>query len=523
VLRECEQVTGTLTRRDETYREWKHYESKVSEILETPERFQGDRDREKLKRNREKLANAKQTAEESRQICEDELRMFVERRTVHARVTLHALLRTYTRLIASICRHASTVAQAFEDEFQPGTSVEVVGLQEASDLNGITGIVEGIEEGTSHYSVVLPDGVRKGLPAENLIPLDAPPESSAAKSSKESPARVSVSPSAGPCAGCEVEVFVEGLSGPVQEVLIGGERTEILDASEGRIRVRAPPNSARGLQRLEVRTAGWRQYVVSMDSAFRYFESIGFGSHGHNVELSAAPGAPPNVAPATATRTAGLVQGVALTASPLPVLVPFGADASQCLTVASMVFPLRYYFEVEVLEMLEQRSSKTLALGFAWPLCAAEAASSQPASEAAPAWSAGGRVPESAAGLPRSVVVGGDLPKVHLGGKEIGKVVGWRPLLDVAAGTVLAALLEVDVSTFRVTVFQDSVRRFSTEAAFPEGWTGAPHGVVDVCGAVRCVRLRQGALPPEDAAEEGEAAPGGAELPGEEAGQREAA
>jgi len=95
------------------------------------------------------------------------------------------------------------------------------------------------------------------------------------------------------------------------------------------------------------------------------------------------------------------------------------------------------------------------------------------------------------------VVVGGDIPKVYLAGKELCKVSGWRPILDVKVGTTLGALMEVDVTTLRTSIFQDGVCRFTTEAALPDAWTSAPHGVVDVCGTVRCVRLHQGAWPPE--------------------------
>jgi len=270
---------------------------------------------------------------------------------------------------------------------------------------------------------------------------------------------------------------------------------------------------------------------------------MGFGACGQNVALSAASGAPPGAPPGVAARTTGLVQAVALTAAPLPLQVPALAEPSGSVDVASLVFPLRYYFEVEVLEVLEQRSSKTLALGFAWPLCVPEPlpAPPVPASEAAaptpeaavPTWVVSGRLPENASALPRSFVVGGDLPKVHLAGKELGKVSGWRPILDVGAGAVLGALLEVDVSTCRLTIFQNSELRFTTEASLPEGWTGAPYGIVDVCGTVRRVQLRQGALPPSQeasaaaaavlAATDGAEATAGGDAQPAEAGGNEAA
>merc|ERR1712060_377980 len=94
-------------------------------------------------------------------------------------------------------------------------------------------------------------------------------------------------------------------------------------------------------------------------------------------------------------------------------------------------------------------------------------------------------------------VVGGDLPKAHLGGREIGKVTGWRPLRDVVAGSRVGALLEQTSSEISLTVYQDGALRSSTKASLPQGWgQAAVHGVVDVCGHVRRVEIKQGMAPP---------------------------
>mmetsp|Transcript_71263 Transcript_71263/g.202020 ORF Transcript_71263/g.202020 Transcript_71263/m.202020 type:complete len:630 (-) Transcript_71263:15-1904(-) len=498
VLQECDHVMVRVQQRDNTYKEWQHYETKVAQILEAEERFH-ELDREKLKRNREKLTHAKKVADDHCSSCEDALRQFVERRTVHVRATLRPLLHAYTGTVAGLCRGADSVADAFSSEFVAGASVEVIGLQRQPGLNGAVAILQGIEA-SGRYTVTLPDGTQKAVRAENLIPMDSPSkEAGSATDSASLPekrqATVTITPSSGPCAGCEAEVNVDGLEAPISDVLVGAEPTEILEATGSRLRIRVPPSSARGPLSVEVRTAGWHLHTASVDAAFSYYEPIGFGTCGHNVSLSAGPSIPAGVPPAIATRTSGLVHGVALTASPLPLLLgplasspgPAGPRGPGAECLGPM---LRYYLEAVVLGVLEQRTSRAPAIGFAWPL--------RPAGEASrETWAAGG-VPENAASLPRSFVAGGDLPRAHLGGKELGKLSGWRPLLDVRAGTVLGALLELDAGMGRLSVFQDSICRCVTEGAVPDSWSGAPHGVIDVCGNVCSVQLRQGAMPPVD-------------------------
>ncbi|CAE8663927.1 unnamed protein product, partial [Polarella glacialis] len=105
-------------------------------------------------------------------------------------------------------------------------------------------------------------------------------------------------------------------------------------------------------------------------------------------------------------------------------------------------------------------------------------------------------LPEMARQLPRSFVVGGDLPRAYLGGVELRKVSGWRPITDVQVGTVLGVLLEVEAKRLRLSVFQDGVRKCCEEAPRHAEWQGQPFGVVDVCGTVRSVELRQGGRVP---------------------------
>jgi len=55
----------------------------------------------------------------------------------------------------------------------------------------------------------------------------------------------------------------------------------------------------------------------------------------------------------------------------------------------------------------------------------------------------------------------------------------------------------------QLTIFQDGVRRCSVEADVPEAWGDDVFGIVDVCGTVQRIALRQAALPP------GQASPAG--------------
>jgi len=125
-------------------------------------------------------------------------------------------------------------------------------------------------------------------------------------------------------------------------------------------------------------------------------------------------------------------------------------------------------------------TTRTIAVGFAWPRGPEEV-----------------RKAEMASQLPRAFVAGGDLPKAFLDGHELRKLAGWRPLLEVQAGSRLGALLEVgEDRTLLLSVFQDGTRRCSVMAELPEGREGEPRGVVDVCGTVQRVELLQDMRPP---------------------------
>jgi len=502
ILKECDDCNHAMKCRDESYKEFQHYEQKVAVMIAEGR----NADPDKKQRNREKLDKAMQVADEQRRTCEEQLKIFAERRTVHARASLRTLLHTYVQLFAGWSGSARAVAELFEKELRPGVSIEVVGLRTKPELNGTIGTIQRDEGG--RCVVAFDDGTERALRPQNVCPLDAlSSEEELASASIELGPRVKVSPVAGPAHGYEAEVCAEGLEGDICDVFVGGQKAEVLEVSTGRARVRLPPGRPGAPLAAEVRTAGWRRHCADAAEAVRYFEPLQFGACGQNVDLSAldAGGAEPSLPSdfrPKATRREGLVHGIALTQSPLlPVARPCPAASCDSPSALSKEPHASYYFEVAVREVSDKRTNRTLSLGFAWPpqeLAHADAS-------AAASWARGGRLPDNASELSHAFVVGGDLPKWHLGLADIGKVAGWRPLLDTGVGTVLGALLEhyrdaSGLGRLRLTIFQDGKSRCSQEANVPSGWAavGAPHGVVDVCGRVTSVELHQDAHLPHE-------------------------
>jgi len=520
ILKEFAEVAGLIKDRDEAHREFEHYNEKVANILAGPQRSTGDRER--LDRNQEKLTLAQKEAHGKRQACETAVRTIVERRTFHVRATLHAALRQYVSAFASLGEGAAPVAEAFIGELKVGTPVEVVGFPEGSEINGLNSVVASVlDHGQLQISIPGEEGPGKAVRSEHLIPVGAAgtgeddaeggegadgADGAAAPGAGEPPLRVT--PATGPTAGCEAHIVATGLRGTIAAVTVGGKAAEIVEASDDGLRVQVPPGIAEGPVSVEVWRDGWKDYVARVEHGFSYFEALTFGACGLNVELSAPP-AMSSQATAVAFRREGLVQAVAVTSQPVPQRPGAGRRG-------------RRYFEVGVLELSEQKTTKTMSLGFAWapagdggsaggstssgpPRSADGAALAAPtaqpsaapaaAAAAGPAW---GRLPENAAAMQRAFVVGGELPKAHLAGQEVGKVTKWRPLRDVVAGSSVGALLEETEDELSLTVFQDSVQRFSITAMRPKEWAAAAvHGVVDISGHVRRVELKQGVAVPE--------------------------
>lgn len=616
VLEECSRLTELVRQKDLAHQEWQHYEQQIAGLLAC-----ADPNSQQLARYREKLLEAKQLAEAKLEVAERDIRGFLERRTVHARATLHRLLHLQLRLFADLGQAASAVASSFRNEFRPGTTVEILGLQKDVELNGLLGTIGERDRESDipgRMIVHLADGSRC-IRSEHLRPVeprapeaetclqpvqpvqpplpqvgqlqletdaasrreataasvgklqetqqrkhlellataafrgwawhcnqaaasraaDAAAQAAAAaaaeavNTAKEAAAaevkaavqaverakaaqmerppqepgpgaavnmqayhhvlevlgrlgvrstdaalmaatvsawalairrpeedrlpHLELEPQEGPCEGCEAHVTTTGLQGAICEVLLGGKPAEVLEVlPRGRARVRLPPaGTTQGPLRVEARTQRWRLCVAVADDAFKYQKTLAFGAHGLNVEL----------ADGCACRSNGLTKALALTAEPLKELDRLELTDNRC-----------FYFEFEVVGVSEKRTSRTLALGFAWDA---------------------DRLPDTAAEMPRSIVVGGDLPRAHFNGREFGKVSGWRPLVDVGAGSILGALLEVGSCSLTANIFQDGRRRCSVEVPLPDEarWLQeAPFGVIDVCGSVTRVTLRSGIL-----------------------------
>uniref|UniRef100_A0A7S1A613 Uncharacterized protein n=1 Tax=Noctiluca scintillans TaxID=2966 RepID=A0A7S1A613_NOCSC len=177
-----------------------------------------------------------------------------------------------------------------------------------------------------------------------------------------------------------------------------------------------------------------------------------------------------NVVERTLANPNDLLNGVAITAAAL------ASRSPKTKTPALR----RFYFEFQV-ENIENGLLDTLELGFVW---------SPPTREE--------DLPEAAHMLPRSLVVGGDMPRAYLDGHDMGKVNGWRPLVHVTRNSRIGALLEVqgprgsEPGSLMFRVYQDDDARAEMRwepQTFDGGHLKAPHGVVDVKGCVRQVRL----------------------------------
>lgn len=534
ILRDCEELTAKVRAADEARSEYQHYMDKVAGMVgqsSVSSMMLGTKD--KLLRNQDKLTRAKDKVETTRTECESMCRGFAIRQSVHGRATTHALLQEYVRVFAELGRHAEPLAASFAEELAPGVYAKVVGLTKQTHLNGQV-VTVGSQETSGRRVVLLGDGQQKAVSAKNLCPLRnvhsfAAPVATAPVASDEldvtsegSPSckatiaagnqarRMSgdftfpgtleplfVKPSSGLSIGCEAFIQCEGLGAPIDEVLVGGMSAEILEVLPDGVRVRMPPfcegPEVAGTVDVEVRTKYWQRHIRRSDAGFRYCPIVAFGACGQNVELSAAPSSGDEssvIQQIQAFRKSGILEGVALTASSVPRLA-LDQDSRRSA---------KYYFEIEVLELAEYRGTKAMALGFAWPLM--EAASSCEGCCASPsdamAWTQRKWLPEHASELRSSFLVGGDLPRAHLAGKELCKVSGWRPLKDVVEGSVLGALLDVEENVLRLSIFQDGTRRCVVEAPVEGGcMQGPPHGVVDICGALLRVQLRQAAMPPD--------------------------
>jgi len=428
LLAEYQELCDSLTVWGESTAQQEHYEKKVASM---------DNGSDRLVRNQGKLEQAKREVDQRRQESEAGLNRFSEMRTVHVRASLIAFLRAYIGSLGKVGSTVGPVAEALNAELSPGSTVQIVGLQRARELNGLDAVIVSVGEEGRRCVVSTPTGENKSVRIEHLQPKGAQAHSSPDDEREDSDA----------------------------------EREEKVEE------VTAEANPLECPQ-------------------------IGFGDCGRNVELSRGPSAPPHWLPVIATRTTGVLHSIVLTSIPLEPRLEPTAQVK------------RYYFDFEVREAIQKGATRTLALGFAWPpsLVTTAQADGSPVAAKGEAQSPGallrhrsfsavdGRasLPETANELLHAFIVGGDLPHIRLGGVSLGKVSGWRPLKDVVAGSVLGCLLEQDERVWRLKIFQDGTCRCETEVVPPTWGADPPHGVIDVCGSVRCVELRQSLGPPSE-------------------------
>uniref|UniRef100_A0A7S4SEK6 Uncharacterized protein n=1 Tax=Alexandrium monilatum TaxID=311494 RepID=A0A7S4SEK6_9DINO len=237
-----------------------------------------------------------------------------------------------------------------------------------------------------------------------------------------------------------------------------------------------PKGSTRALARRLLKGESWRS---SQAAALR----PAFGRAGRGLELLPAEGGGGWEHLAVAARKDGAKDHtLALTSAPLLPAEP--KCGSDCVLQT-------FYFELEVLGT-SPGTARTCSLGFAW----------MPPE---------GALPAVASEMPQALIVGGEPLRAHLGGKDLGKVAGWRPAVHIVEGSVVGALLEVraaagplpdaPATSLRLLVLQDGEVRAEVRAALGGvDWAPSsehtPHGVVDVAGNVRRVRLRPAVPPP---------------------------
>mmetsp|Transcript_12266 Transcript_12266/g.28644 ORF Transcript_12266/g.28644 Transcript_12266/m.28644 type:complete len:666 (+) Transcript_12266:169-2166(+) len=532
-LEECDKILASLELRSHLRQQFDHYRSKVAQLQlqKAPP--------DKMTRNHKKLDDAADKLNASVKDCEEQLQLFKQKRPVYTRATLHSFFKAYASLFASAGAEAAELSGRYGTELSAGKRARVVGLQRAKDLNGAVVTVEQVADFTSSGSCVVmtASGDKKSLREEHLQPvadqgLGAPsPSTSSGAKGEQSPEELSpvdagagggrrgsgpqptepplqLRPASSPrVGGTEVELECPSLIGGIAEVVIGGVAAEILEVSGRSAKVRVPASVDVGAKDVEVRAHGYEKYVCSARGAFRFFDAIHFGKCGRNIELQDGPQGPR----VGAHRKEGLLHGICLTESPLQQL------PSEPGAAASSSTP-QYYFEIDVREPFHTATkSKTLFLGFAWPprgpTGTVDGASSSSSC------SSFGSLPEVSSEMPRALVVGGDLPKVFCDGKEVGKLQGWRPMRDVGPGSLLGALLapvqseqqqsspavagssgsSTVVGKWKLSIFQDAELKCTVDVGLPSSWMeqqAPPYGLVDVCGAVKCVKLRQNALPP---------------------------
>eukprot|EP00929_Paragymnodinium_shiwhaense_P087199 TRINITY_DN47466_c0_g1_i1.p1 TRINITY_DN47466_c0_g1~~TRINITY_DN47466_c0_g1_i1.p1 ORF type:complete len:548 (-),score=129.88 TRINITY_DN47466_c0_g1_i1:84-1727(-) len=429
-LQECAAVETSLAAYNEASERKHHYESKIASL----ER-QGSRC-DRVARNWGKFEESRKVLAQRSLESECNLGRFLERRFVHVRATLIAYLRAYSAVVADFGACAEPVAEAFAAELKPGSHVTITGLQQRHrSWNGMDAVVECMAE-DGCCTVATPKGGRKSVRAEHLLPM-----------SLEQPSLQDL-----PSTNVTGIVFQE-------------DQTAVAEARGGGI--------SQSLKDDVVETA--------------LPPALGFGACGLNIELESLATGKAESLPIIARRAQSVLHGVVLTAERL---------SSEVISEAKR----RVFFEVRVLDAASKGTSRTLSLGFVWPspaeassFCCSRGTNGRLSGRRSLSFDNGHRAPfpENAKDMPHAVVIGDGLPKLHIGGVEVQKLTGWRPLRQIATGCLVGCLLEQAVDVWRISVLQDRKPVCSAEFA-PRPWaTGAPYGVVDVCGAVKRVEMQQ--------------------------------
>lgn len=257
-----------------------------------------------------------------------------------------------------------------------------------------------------------------------------------------------ITPSSG-AEGAEIKVNTSDLGADISEVLLGGERCQLLGrptATEARCVV---PSLICGPVHLQLSASNGN--VLVQEAAFTVIEAVLFGSIGSSVELLDGGLA--------VRRSTGVNHGVCLSAKPL------------------RLQNMERRFRLRIEEMSSKGGLRALAVGFA-ALCEVDLMPS-------------GQVrPKDASDLNRAWLVGYDRGGALLcSPKSTQKLTSgsWRPATDLQVGSVLEILLREN----QIIIYQDCKERARLFVPVEDGpgQNEELHAVMDLQGAVSCISL----------------------------------
>jgi len=331
------------------------------------------------------------------------------------------------------------------------------------------------------YLVEFEDSDRKKIKGVNLEPVQpalaedtedtptgpggsAAPNSASEQEPEEQRIAVRMMPAAIPMgAVTEVEVSCS-MGDTIEEVLVAGRPCEVLESTASTAVVRVGPFTSPDEVEVEVRARHLDRYLRKQERGLKFYQALRFGMVGFNCKASADC--------RRVFRNEGIVMGTCFSSEPVARFD--GGQAGSCPG---------WYFEVAVVERQDQRSIRSLALGFRF--------------EDTPQVASTRDLGETAKTLPKALMLGYDPPQLVVNGNTVKKTDSklWRPHRDVGEGDRLGLFLTDSVPQ-QVAVFQNGVERLRLPVELGHGPSVPRFAVFDVCGQVSGVEfIDQAAIP----------------------------